>query len=366
METMRKPVILIVDDVAENRLILATILNKNTDYTVMLAGGGEAVLEAIEDNIPDLILLDIMMPNMDGYEVASILKQRKTTREIPIVFITAVTEIESVVRAFEAGGVDYITKPFNKEELLSRVNTHMKIKLMQDELKQKNDLLADRELHLTNLVEEKTKKLENTTGALITALESANFYNDSDTGNHIKRVSEFSALFAREAGAEPEFVKRIRLYASLHDVGKVGLSDALLKKPGKYTPDEFEMMKDHVTIGNRMLDNPEIDPMARSIARYHHEKWDGSGYLQGLTGEEIPLEARIVAIADVYDALSQKRVYKDAFTEDKVDAIIREGRGAHFDPLLVDIYFDKKRDIVKIRDRFSDQPQIGTEVAARS
>jgi putative two-component system response regulator len=364
MDTARKPVILIVDDVAENRRILATILNKNTDYTVMLAGGGEAVLDAIEDNIPDLILLDIMMPKMDGYEVASILKQRKSTRGIPIVFITAVTEIESVVRAFEAGGVDYITKPFNKEELLSRVNTHMKIKLMQDELKQKNELLADRELHLTNLVEEKTKKLENTTGALITALESANFYNDSDTGSHIKRVSEYSALFARGVGADSDFVKRIRLYASLHDVGKVGLSDALLKKPGKYTPEEFDRMKEHVRIGERMLDNPEIDPMARNIALYHHEKWDGSGYLKGLTGEEIPLEARIVAIADVYDALSQRRVYKDAFAEEKVDTIIREGRGSHFDPELVDVYFDGKPQIIAIRDRYSDHTQAEAEAAA--
>jgi HD-GYP domain-containing protein (c-di-GMP phosphodiesterase class II) len=240
----------------------------------------------------------------------------------------------------------------------------MKIKLMQDELKQKNDLLADRELHLTNLVEEKTNKLENTTGALITALESANFYNDSDTGSHIKRVSEFSALFAKGAGADSDFVKRIRLYASLHDVGKVGLSDALLKKPGKYTPEEFELMKDHVQIGERMLDNPEIDPMARNIALYHHEKWDGTGYLKGLKGEEIPLEARIVAIADVYDALSQRRVYKEAFPEEKVDGIIREGSGTHFDPELVEVYFRDKSEILEIRDRFSDHTQVEAEKAA--
>ena len=349
-----KPVILVVDDVEENRKILATIIKKNTDYGVMLAGDGQSVLQAIEDNIPDLILLDIMMPGMDGYEVAGILRSRGTTKEIPILFITAVTEVESIVKAFDSGGVDYITKPFNKRELLSRIHTHMQIKLMQDELRDKNALLEDRELHLVGLVEEKTKKLERTTSALVTALENANFYNDTDTGSHIKRVGEYSALLARRYGQDADFIKRIRLFASLHDVGKVGLPDALLKKPGKYTPDEFEKMKEHVLIGARMLDNPEFDSMAANIARYHHEKWDGSGYVAGIAGSSIPLEARIVSLADVYDALGQKRVYKDAFPEEQIDTIIRENSGKQFDPDLVDIYNRDKADFLKIKFAFSD------------
>lgn len=345
---------MVVDDVAANRKILATIINKNTDFNVTLASDGNAVLNYIEQDLPDLILLDIMMPGMDGYEVARILQSKNKTKEIPILFITAVTDVESIVKAFDAGGVDYITKPFNKTELLSRINAHMQLKLMRDELKEKNSLLADRELHLVNLVEEKTVKLERTTLALVNALENANFFNDSDTGNHIKRVSEYSALLAREYGMDNDFVKRIRTFASLHDVGKVGLTDSLLKKPGKYTPEEFELMKDHVAIGSRMLDAQEIDDMARNIARYHHEKWDGSGYSEGLKGEEIPIEARFVALADVYDALSNKRVYKQAFPEEEVDKIIGESFGSHFDPALESIYFDKKSLFLDIKRKFSD------------
>ncbi len=347
--------ILVVDDVAENRKILATIIKKNTKYDVTLAGSGNAVLESIETNIPDLILLDIMMPGMDGYEVAQILKSREQTKDIPILFITAVTDIDSVVHAFETGGVDYITKPFNKSELLSRINAHMLLKKMRDELREKNVLLADRELHLLSLVEEKTNKLEKTTSALVAALESANFFNDTDTGNHIKRVSEFSFLLAAKYGADSDFVKRIRLYASLHDVGKVGISDELLKKPGKYSPEEFEHMQEHVIIGGRMLDDSEIDEMARNITRFHHEKWDGTGYVEGLQGEDIPLEARIVALADVYDALSHERIYKEAYPEEKVDSIISESSGSHFEPKLVDNYFDSKSDFLEIRHTFPDE-----------
>jgi putative two-component system response regulator len=347
--------ILVVDDVAGNRKILATIINKNTKYDVSLASDGNALLESIEYNIPDLILLDIMMPGMDGYEVARILKSRDQTKDIPILFITAVTEVESIVKAFESGGVDYITKPFNKSELLARISAHMQLKKMRDELKQKNALLADRELHLLSMVEEKTRKLEKTTSALITALESANFFNDTDTGNHIKRVSEYSSLLARMYGADTDFIKRIRLYSSLHDVGKVGIPDSLLKKPGKYTDDEFTQMQDHVVIGARMLDDPEIDQMARNIALYHHERWDGTGYVHQLEGENIPLEARIVSLADVYDALSHKRVYKDAYPREKVDEIIRENSGKQFEPRLVDIYFEKKKEIEEIKNVFSDK-----------
>lgn len=347
--------ILVVDDVAENRKILATIINKNTKYDVSLASDGNALLESIEYNIPDLILLDIMMPGMDGYEVARILKSREQTKEIPILFITAVTEVESIVKAFESGGVDYITKPFNKSELLARISAHMQLKKMRDELKQKNALLADRELHLLSMVEDKTRKLEKTTSALITALESANFFNDTDTGNHIKRVSEYSSLLARMYGADPDFIKRIRLYSSLHDVGKVGIPDSLLKKPGKYTKEEFTEMQQHVVIGARMLDDPEIDEMARNIASYHHERWDGTGYVHRLEGENIPLEARIVSLADVYDALSHKRVYKDAYPQEKVDEIIRENSGKQFEPKLVDIYFEKEKEIEEIKNVFSDK-----------
>jgi putative two-component system response regulator len=354
MDTNHTGSVLVVDDVAENRKILSTIIKKNTDYDVALAGDGKTALEAVETNIPDVILLDIMMPGMDGYDVAEILQEKEHTREIPILFITAVTDADSIVKAFDVGGVDYITKPFNKNELLARINSHMQLKKMQDELREKNALLADRELHLLSLVEEKTEKLEKTTSALVSALESANFYNDSDTGNHIKRVTEISALLAENYGADTNFVKRIKLYSSIHDVGKVGVPDGLLKKPGKYTQEEFEQMQEHVVIGGRMLQDPGLDPMAYNIALYHHEKWDGTGYVHKLRGENIPLEARIVALADVFDALAHKRVYKEAYPEEKVDEIIRESSGNHFEPRLVDIYFENKAAIWDIKNTFSE------------
>ncbi len=346
--------ILIVDDVMENRRILANIISKNTDYDVLLAGNGFDLIKNIGRDLPDLILLDLMMPGMDGFSAAKMLKTMSETKDIPIIFITSVADAESKVKAFDSGGVDYITKPFNKGELLSRVNAHLRIKRLQDDLREKNSILENRELHLVKLVEEKTKKLESATLALINALENANFFNDNDTGNHIKRVAEYSALIAELSGCSRDFIKRIKLYASLHDVGKVGISDAVLKKPGRYTEEEFILMQEHVKIGARMLDSKELDPMARNIALYHHEKWDGSGYVNKLKGADIPMEARIVALADVYDALGTKRVYKDAFPEDNIERIIGEESGKHFDPDLVEAFFKGKNEIIQIKTRLSD------------
>lgn len=217
-------------------------------------------------------------------------------------------------------------------------------------MRTKNRMLADRETHLAHLVDEKTKTIEKMTMGLVTVLEDANLANDDDTGNHIRRVSEYSALLAEAYGAGIKFIKRIRLYASLHDVGKVGIPDAVLKKPGRYTSEEFETMKQHVVIGNRMLDNAEIDPMARRIVYYHHERWNGSGYVNGLVGKAIPLEARIVALADVFDALTTARVYKEAYSVAKAEEIIMAERGKQFDPRVVDAYFDRRGDFITIKD----------------
>jgi putative two-component system response regulator len=345
------PKILIVDDTAANRMLLAKVLRENTEYELMLAADAGSVLSLIEEDLPDLILLDIMMPEMDGYELARRLKKIESTKDIPILYITAVSDIEGMSEAYEAGGVDYITKPFNKTELLARVRAHMDLKRMQDELKEKNALLADRELHLTKLVEEQTLKLEQTTLSLVNALENVNLYNDTDTGNHIRRVSEYSALLAEQFGMDRDFVKRIRTYASLHDVGKVGLPDTLLKKPGQFSKEEFVRMQNHVSLGARMLDDPQIDPMAKNIALYHHEKWNGSGYVSGLAGEDIPIEARIVALADVYDALGTKRTYKDAFPEETIHSIIMKDSGTHFDPALIATYDRIHDEFIGIKQR---------------
>ncbi len=349
--------ILIVDDVAENRKLLASILQKNTDCEIMMARSGQDVIELFEygtDNLPDLILLDIMMPMMSGIEVAQYLNDNKLLQDIPIIFVTGLGDVDNIVKAFKVGGVDYITKPFNKAELIARVNTHLKLKHVLDELEVKNSLLKNSEMHLIHLVEEKTKKVNNLTVALIMALENANIYNDADTGNHIKRVSEYSVLLAEYYGCNLDFIKRIKVYSPLHDIGKVGIPDNILKKKGKYSEEEFGKMKEHVVIGFKILDSPEIDSMAKNIALYHHEKWDGSGYVNGLKAESIPLEARIVALADVYDALMTERIYKEAYTKEKTEQIIQADSGFHFDPKIVEIFAKQKKRFYEISKKYSD------------
>ncbi len=361
-KTGKQCTILIVDDMSQNIQIVASIL-KQAGYQMTFARSGKAALAQMESRPPDLILLDIMMPGMDGYKVCTRLKADPATHDIPVIFLSAKTEIEDIVKGFKIGAVDYVTKPFQQEELLARVATHLTIRRLQNTLQTKNDelqlknaeiqakntMLADREVHLTHLVEEKTCKIEDMTIALVNALENANLYNDNDTGLHIKRVSEYSAFIAEQYGCDREFVKRIKLYASLHDVGKVSLPDALLKKPGKYTKEEFIAMQAHVVVGAGMLKSNEIDVMARNIARYHHEKWNGTGYVKRLAGEDIPLEARIVAIADVYDALVSKRVYKDEFSAETAHRIIREESGKHFESKIAEIFLQHTREMMEIR-----------------
>ncbi|MCK5679939.1 response regulator, partial [bacterium] len=281
MSTEDKPIILLVEDNDDNRRLVSKILGHH-GYQVIEAIDGKKALKLLSTINPDLILMDIKMPVMDGFEVARLLQKKDETREVPIIFITAKTDVESKVAAFHNGGVDYVTKPFNKEELLARVKAQLRLKNLQDELRTKNRMLADKETHLTHLVDEKVRTIEKMTLGLVTVLEDANLANDDETGNHIRRVSNFSAVLAETYGTSSKFVKRISMYASLHDVGKVGIADAILKKPGRYTPEEFVEMQQHVVVGHRMMDNAEIDPMASNIAYYHHEKWNGSGYVNGL------------------------------------------------------------------------------------
>jgi putative two-component system response regulator len=359
-------IILVVDDKPTNLDVLFNIFEQ-TDYDVLFASDGETCINIAVTEHPNLILLDVMMPGMDGFEVCRRLKADSHTRTIPVIFMTALADTADKIKGFEQGAVDYITKPIQPEEVLARVKAHLTIEHLQSELREKNRemqakneelqvknaMLADREVHLTHLVEEKTHKLEHMTVALVNALENANLLNDDDTGKHIKRVSAYSALLAEKYGCDREFVKRIRLYAPLHDVGKVGLPDAILKKPGKYTQDEFTAMQQHVVIGAKMLDSPEIDVMAKNIALYHHERWDGSGYVHHLQGEDIPLEARIVALADVYDALITKRVYKPPFSEERAYTIIVEESGTHFEPQIVEIFRQHIEDIRTVKRMFS-------------
>jgi putative two-component system response regulator len=345
--------ILIVDDLPENRKLLASLLSKTTKYEIFTAQSGADVIEMMQDKDfpkPDLILLDIMMPEMNGFDIIKVLKEMNITKDIPIIFITALADTENIIQSFELGGADYITKPFNRHELLARINTQLALKNLLDELKFKNTILQDREVHLTKLVEEKTKKVEGITLALVNALENVNHLNDSDTGFHIQRVSKYSVILAEGYGCDHDFVKKIGLYSSLHDIGKVGIPDSILKKIGKYSDNEYEKMKEHVHIGAKMLESSDLDAMAKNIALYHHERWNGEGgYPKKLKGEAIPLEARIVALADVYDALSSKRSYKDPFEEAKIDDIIRNESGTHFDPRLVEVFFQQKGRLLQVK-----------------
>lgn len=346
-----KPIILVVDDNPANLNLLFDLLD-TTKYEVLVSQSGQSALKRAAVTKPDIILLDVMMPGMDGFETCQRLKRGETTQDIPVIFMTALSETINKVKGFNVGAVDYITKPFEPEEVLARINTHLTLQHLQNELKVKNALLADREVHLTKLVDEKTQKIEQITLALVNALENANAWNDSDTGNHIKRVGAYSELMAEKLGCDREFVKRIKMYAPLHDVGKVGLADALLKKTGRYSSEEFVKMQQHVVMGAQLLKNEEIDAMARNIALYHHEKWDGTGYVHHLAGDAIPLEARIVTVADVYDALVSQRVYKPKFSEETADDIIRKESGKHFDQAIVEIFFTYKHDILDVRAEF--------------
>jgi putative two-component system response regulator len=343
------PTLLVVDDNPVNLEVLFDLLGEK-GFHILTAKSGALALKRAETAQPDLIVLDVLMPpGIDGFETCRRLKARQTTRDIPVIFMTALSDTVDKVTGFEVGAVDYITKPIQSEEVLARVNAHLTIQRLQKELRMKNVMLADRALHLEHLVNEQTRKIENLTFTLVNALENANLYNDTDTGTHIKRIGEYSACLAQLYGCDREFVKRIRLYAPLHDIGKVGLPDAILKKPGKYTPDEFQQMQAHVLIGARMLASEEIDEMARHIALYHHEKWDGSGYVHHLAGTAIPFEARIVTVVDVYDALISKRVYKAPFSKEEAERYIREASGTHFDPELAELFLAHKDTFWQIR-----------------
>ncbi len=349
---MGRQSILIVDDISDNRIMIADILKTYTDYNVFLAKNGKDAISSFnrkKEYHPDLILLDIMMPEMDGYETAKILKSNPFTIDIPIIFITAMNKVDDKVKAFEAGGVDYISKPFNKHELLARINVHLKLKQSTDKLKIQNKMLKDNEKHLAHLVTQKTKKVGEMTIAMVSALENANLYNDQDTGLHIKRVGEYSALLADKIGMDFDFISKILLYAPLHDVGKVGISDKILKKSGKYFFSERDLMKEHVIIGGNMLSDNSFGPMAKNIALYHHEKWDGTGYKSGLKGDDIPIEARIVTITDVYDALTSKRSYKEPYSEKEADKYIKDNSGTHFEPKLVKAFFAIKKKIISVK-----------------
>ncbi|MFA6505268.1 MAG: two-component system response regulator [Treponemataceae bacterium] len=357
METVdgKKATILIVDDSPDSVVLLSSFLKDA--YRVKVAVSGEKALEiAGGADAPDLILLDIVMPEMDGYETCLRLKQNPKTADIPVIFLTAKTDVRDEERGFELGAEDYISKPPSPPIVKARIRTHLRSKSVRDFLKDKNE-------YLESEVSRRTKEVGMIQDVTMIAMGSLAETRDNETGNHIRRTQHYIKVLSEKLRDHPRFSEYLSpgkielLYKSapLHDIGKVGIPDKILNKPGQLDQDEFEVMKTHTSIGRDAVCAAEKNlnssvsflSIARELAWSHHEKWDGSGYPRGLSGDAIPLPGRLMAIPDVYDALISKRVYKKAFTHEETLKIIQKGSQTHFDPDIARAFFD-------ISDRFKE------------
>jgi putative two-component system response regulator len=361
----KKATILIVDDSPDSITLLSSLLRDL--YQVKVSTSGVKALEIADSGQPpDLILLDIMMPEMDGYEACGRLKANPKTADIPVIFLTAKTDTVDEAKGFELGAVDYITKPVSPPIVMARIATHL-------HLKRVSDFLRDKNLFLEKEVERRTREVGTIQDVTMVAIGSLAETRDNETGNHIRRTQHYIRILAEKLKDHPDFGEHLSdtaielLYKSapLHDIGKVGIPDSILKKPGKLEPDEFEIMKTHTTLGHaaivaaeeRLDSRKSFLSVAREITWSHHEKWDGSGYPRGLSGEDIPLPGRLMAIPDVYDALISKRVYKKAFSHGEAVEIIEKGAGTHFDPRITAVFSEVSGTFSEIARNFSDSEQ---------
>lgn len=350
-----KPLILVVDDEPQNVMVLDAML-ESQGYEVVTAENGAKAIKSATDNPPDLILMDIMMPVMDGYEAVRILKSNEITKLIPIVMVTALTQVEDRVKALEAGADDFMIKPIDKTEVRARVKSLLKVKKYNDYMVQYNKKLEYEVNKRTQEVRLAFSKLKEASLETIIRLSRAAEYKDDDTGAHVLRMSNYAKSIALRMGYNKEMCERILNAAPMHDVGKIGIPDVILLKPGSLDDEEWKTMRRHTYMGKKILegsDDPVIQ-LAEEIAYTHHEKWDGSGYPRQLKGSEIPCISAIVAIADVFDALTTKRPYKEPFSLEKSYRIIREGKGSHFNPDVVDAFFAINDEILAIKDKYND------------
>ena len=350
-----KPAILVVDDQPQNiELLEAYLVHQN--YEIITAASGEEALWEINGNKIDLVLLDVMMPGMDGFEVIRRVRQDDKYRLLPIILVTALREAEDRVKGIEAGCDDFISKPVDKMELLARVRSLLKVKAY-------NDLLINYQKELESDVMKRTGELKHALEKIKAAsldtiyrLSIASEFRDDDTGTHIKRVSLYCAVVAHRMGLSKSDIENILYAAPMHDVGKIGIPDLILLKPAKLNPQEWEIMKQHTVIGAKILNGSDAEfiRLGETIALSHHEKWDGSGYPKGLKGKEIPIAGRITAIADVFDALTSRRPYKEAFSVEKSLNMIRDGREKFFDPDATDAFFANQDEILAIKKQYDD------------
>ena len=325
-----KPLILAVDDEASNLALLRQILQDH--YRLLFAKDGARALDLARQERPDLILLDVMMPGMSGYEVCAALKAHPGTAAIPVIFVTALTDTDDELEGFEAGAVDYITKPVSPPIVRARVRTH---------------------LSLVRMEELRASRLE-----IVQRLGLAAEYKDNETGLHVIRMSHFARVLGIAAGLTEQEADDLLHAAPMHDVGKIGIPDRVLQKPGPLDAEEWKVMQSHVNIGAEIIGEHSSGMLglARNIALTHHEKYDGSGYPNGLKGDQIPLEGRICAIADVFDALTSVRSYKKAWSEEEAIDFLRQQKEKHFDPVLVDLFIEQMPAIRAIRLRWAEQP----------
>ena len=336
--------ILLVDDIPANIKILVNALRDN--YRLIVATTGNSAIKVALEKKPDLILLDVMMPGMDGYEVCKVLKSKKETASIPIIFVTAMDEEKDETRGFLLGAVDYIVKPVNPVIVKARVQTHIALRMTQCELQRHRDELED-------IVLERTRELRDTQIEITRRLVQAAEYHDHQTGRHITRMAHYCVILGRAHGMKEHELTLLFHASAMHDIGKLGISDTILHKKGTLTPDEFEEMKRHTLIGADLLygaDN-ELMNMAHIIALTHHEKWDGTGFPLGLKGEEICFAGRVAALCDVFDALSSKRPYKEAWPLEEAKKIIIDQKGIHFDPYLVELFEENYSKIEEVFNR---------------
>lgn len=354
--------ILVVDDTADNLSLILDLLKDK--YRVKVANSGKKALSYLESSDEvDLILLDVMMPELSGYDVIKVLKKDEKTKDIPVIFLTAMRDMEDEQKGLEMGAADYITKPISSSIMLSRIKTQL-------ENKEAKDFLKDKNLYLEDEVKKRTKEISVVQDVTILTLASLAETRDADTGNHIRRTQHYIVVLAKALQNHPRFssylsdemIKILYRSAPLHDIGKVGIADRVLLKPGMLTYEEFEIMKTHTTLGKEAIEHAEKElgveveflKIAKEIAYSHHENYDGSGYPLGLRGDDIPICARLMAVADVYDALTSKRVYKEAISHEDAVKIIEQGRGSKFDVDIVDVFLEHKNDFLSIAQSYLD------------
>jgi putative two-component system response regulator len=372
-ENVRQSKIFVVDDEPTISLMVRKLL-KNAGYeNVIIENDSTLAFDRILEERPDMILLDIRMPNVDGLEILRMVRSNEMVGRLPIVFLTSTSDSETKIKALNNGATDFLPKPVNGSELVARVKNTLLAK-------QHVDVLADYSNKLEHEVRLRTAELSASRREAIQCLARAAEIRDDQTGQHVFRVGRYAAIIAKEIGFSAPLISTLEYAAQLHDVGKIGIPDDILKKPAKLTEDEFEIMKSHCSVGNQIIGRKVIDDsenikshaslgesifedcnspimrMAATVAASHHEKWDGSGYPRGLVGEEIPIEGRITAVADVFDAVSSARPYKTPFPIEKCFAIIEEGSGTHFEPKIVEAFLARKQEVFEIYTNYGDKP----------